>query len=119
MPAPTQAPAPRTVAADADPFPGRTSLAGDGWPDVLVREPGGAIRMVTTEGILDYPTRVDTSGPWSAMRFIAAVGDVTGDGKGDVLARSVDGVRRVSPGDGRVTSAAGDRADQGLPIDLR
>ena len=44
---------------------------------------------------------MSTRGNWKAMSLIAAVGDVGGDGKGDVLARSAaSGYTRVYRGDG-------------------
>lgn len=101
MPAPTQAPA----AATAQPgisFPQRQSVVGSSWPDVLAMSPNGNIQVVPTEGVADYTTRVVNGPGWNNMNLIAAVGDVTGDGKSDVLARNArTGITRVYPGDGR------------------
>jgi hypothetical protein len=100
LPAPTQAPA----AATAQPalrLPSRTSIAGSAWPDVVGKLATGAIQIVTTEGIVGFAPRVLSTGPWSRMSRIVAVGDVTGDGRGDVLARKAStGVTRVYRGDG-------------------
>jgi hypothetical protein len=100
LPAPTQAPA----AASAQPalrLPSRTSLTGSAWPDIVGKLANGVIRLVTTEGIIGFGPRVLSTGPWARMTQIAAIGDVTGDGRGDVLARaSSTGVARVYRGDG-------------------
>ncbi|MGY2873983.1 hypothetical protein ACVW00_001173 [Marmoricola sp. URHA0025 HA25] len=100
MPAPTQAPA----AAAAQPgigFPQRSSVAGSGWPDLLAMDGGGRIAVMPTEGVTDYTTRVVSGPGWDKMSLIAAVGDVTGDGKADVLAKSRrTGITKIYPGDG-------------------
>lgn len=101
LPSPTQAPA----AAAAQPsfrMPVRSSVAGDQWPDLVTKDSAGAIRVVPTAGIVGFGSRILTSGPWADMSRIVAVGDVTGDGRGDVLARNTStGVTRVFRGDGR------------------
>jgi hypothetical protein len=100
LPAPTQAPAP-VAAQPARQLPARTSLAGSVWPDVVGKLSNGSIRIVTTEGIIGFRPRVTSRGPWARMTRIVAVGDVTGDGRGDVLARAAStGVTRVYRGDG-------------------
>ena len=100
VPAPTTPPA----AATAQPalrFPVRTSLTGSAWPDLVGKLPSGAISVISTEGILGFRPRAVSTGPWARMSRIAAVGDVTGDGRGDVLARKRStGVARVYRGDG-------------------
>ncbi|RNM13578.1 FG-GAP-like repeat-containing protein [Nocardioides pocheonensis] len=100
LPSPTQAPA----AAPAQPaisFPQRSSVVGSGWPDMFGMAPNGTIQVVPTEGVADFTTRVTNGAGWNNMDQIAAVGDVTGDGRSDVLARSAKtGVTRVYPGDG-------------------
>jgi hypothetical protein len=102
VPSPTQAPG-AAAAQPAISFPARSNVAGSAWPDLLVLRPTtGIIQVVPTEGVLDYTTRVVTSGAWSRMSAIAAVGDLTGDGRSDVLAKNGrTGVARVFPGDGR------------------
>ncbi|MBW8750205.1 MAG: VCBS repeat-containing protein [Propionibacteriales bacterium] len=100
-PSPVQAPAPAPP-QPAISFPQRTSVAGSGWPDLLAMNSAGTISVVPTEGVLDYTTRVVNGPGWNKMSLIAAVGDVTGDGKADVLARNKkSGVTRVYPGDGQ------------------
>jgi hypothetical protein len=82
--------------------PVRLSLAGSGWPDLLAQSSTGVISVVPTEGMLSYGSRITSPGNWSAMGLIAAVGDLTGDGKSDVLAKNrKTGLTRVFPGDGK------------------
>jgi hypothetical protein len=100
MPSPAQAPAAAT-GQPAISFPQRLSVAGTGWPDVFAMSPNGTIQVVPTEGVVDYTTRVVNGAGWQKMDLIAAVGDVTGDGKSDVLGRNAKtGITRVYPGDG-------------------
>jgi hypothetical protein len=100
LPAPTQAPA-AAVAQPAVQMPARTSLFGTPWPEVVAKSSTGSITLVPTEGILGFSPAVLSSGPWSRMSLIAAIGDVTGDGRGDVLARNAStGKAYVFRGDG-------------------
>ncbi|HEX2892931.1 MAG TPA: FG-GAP-like repeat-containing protein [Marmoricola sp.] len=100
MPSPIQAPAP-AAAQPAISFPERTSVVGSGWPDLFAMSANGTVQVVPTEGVADYTTRVVNGRGWQNMNLIAAVGDVTGDGKSDVLGRNArTGVTRVYPGDG-------------------
>jgi hypothetical protein len=104
VPSPTQAPA-AAAGQPAMSFPSRLSVAGSGWPDLLVQS-GNAIQVVPTEGVVDYTTRVTNGAGWNKMSLIAAVGDLTGDRRTDVLAKNRrTGVTRVYPGTGtgRVT----------------
>ncbi len=85
-PAPTQAPVTLATQPAVRP-PARTSLAGDPWPDLVTKDASGLIRVLPTAGILGYAPRVVAGTGWASKSQIAAIGDVTGDGKGDVLAR--------------------------------
>ncbi len=98
---PTQAP--RTaVAQPAITFPKASNVVGSAYPDLVVKSrSNGAIRVVPTEGQTGFRGKATTTGSWSAMNLLSAVGDVTGDGKGDVLARIArTAVTRVYAGDG-------------------
>ena len=100
IPSPLQAPAAAT-GQPAISFPQRTSAVGSAWPDLFTLSGNGTVQVVPTEGVVDYTTRVTNGAGWNGMNLIAAVGDVTGDGKSDVLARSAKtGVTRVYPGNG-------------------
>jgi hypothetical protein len=107
LPAPPGVPAPTQEPAAATPqpnlvLPARSrNLVGSSWPDFVAKLSDGTIRIISTEGILGFAPRVLSNGNWSGLSRIAAVGDVTGDGRGDVLARSrASGITRVYPGDG-------------------
>jgi hypothetical protein len=100
-PPPTQTPAP-AVKQPALTLPPRISVAGSSWTDLVTKSASGAISVVPTGGILGFDSPIANAGPWSAMSIITAVGDVTGDGKGDVLAKSrTSGYTRVFRSDGR------------------
>jgi hypothetical protein len=83
---PTQAPAP-AIAQPTYALPARTSLAGERWPDLVIKSPTDMIRVVPTHGIRTYKSRVVSKGVWFSKDLIVAVGDLTGDGRSDVLAR--------------------------------
>ncbi len=99
---PTQTP--RAAAAQpAITFPKSTNLAGSSYPDLVLKSrANGAIRVLPTGGQTGFRGTATTKGSWWAMNLLAAVGDVTGDGRGDVLARAKrTGLTRVYRGDGR------------------
>ncbi|MGO4255840.1 FG-GAP-like repeat-containing protein [Marmoricola sp. RAF53] len=82
-------------------FPARRDLTGLPWADLVVKSASGAISIVPTGGIMGYDAPVSNAGPWAGMSLITALGDVTGDGKGDVLAKTAaTGYARVFRGDG-------------------
>lgn len=83
-------------------LPVRANVAGSQWPDLVVKSTSGAIQVVPTEGILSYTNPIVNKGNWSAFSIIAAVGDVTGDGRSDVIAKSrKTGQAWVFRGDGK------------------
>lgn len=82
-------------------FPKRLSLAADQWPDLLVKSSTGVIKVVPTRGILTYKGAIVSAGDWSSMNLIAAVGDLTGDKKSDVIARDGSKKSWIFPGDGQ------------------
>lgn len=86
-PVPTRAPVTLTAQPPVRP-PARISLAGDAWPDLVTKDASGLIRVLPTAGILGYGPRVVAAKGWGKKSLIAAVGDVTGDRKGDVIARA-------------------------------
>ena len=82
-------------------FPRTLNLAGDANPDLVLRSRSGAVTVLPTGGQTGYRAVASTPGKWSTMDLVAAVGDVTGDGRGDVVARlAKDRVTRVYAGDG-------------------
>ncbi|MBO9523837.1 MAG: VCBS repeat-containing protein [Nocardioidaceae bacterium] len=105
--APTTVPSPAVAPVAAarqtmTTFARRTSLAGSSWPDVVTVAKTGEVRVVPTGGMRGYGAPVANAGSWSRMSIITAVGDVTGDRRGDVLAKNArTGVTGVYAGDGR------------------
>jgi len=69
-------------------FPLRRNLASTAYSDMVVKSPAGLIKVLPTQGILGYRGSVVSKGDWSGMSLITAIGDVTGDGKSDVLAKA-------------------------------
>ena len=74
---------------------------GDGRGDVMTRQASTGV-MQLRRGLrgnrLAAPVTVGTG--WGSVTRIAAVGDVTGDGKPDLVGRAADGTDRVYPGNG-------------------
>jgi hypothetical protein len=98
---PTQAPQEWTRQASGITFPKASNLVGSAYPDLVLKRSDGRVVVQPTGGQTGFGAPVTTPGTWSTMDIVAAVGDVTGDGKGDVLARSrKDGTTRVYAGDG-------------------
>ncbi|MEV7418062.1 VCBS repeat-containing protein [Streptomyces sp. NPDC089919] len=54
-----------------------------------------------TDTVHDYDTEADLTGDWTGAKLLLGVGDLTGDGKGDLLTRDAAGVLWLHPGDGR------------------
>ncbi len=64
------------------------NLAGDSNPELVLKSRTGVVQVVPTGGQTGFRPAVSTPGPWSALDQIVAVGDLNGDGKGDVLGRA-------------------------------
>ncbi len=94
----------RAAARYQHPFAGRqksANLGGTRWPDLVVRDKvTGEAYVVHTGGQVGFRgPRVAATG-WKGMDLITPVGDVTGDGRPDVVARAAStGVTSVYPGD--------------------
>jgi hypothetical protein len=83
-PAPAPAPAPASAPTASEPV---TNLSGSSWPDIASRRSDGRLTVTRTEGQLKFQRSVTAAQGWGQMDLIAALGDVTADGKGDLVAR--------------------------------
>jgi len=81
-------------------FPRSLNLVGASYPDLVLRDGAGVVKLLATGGQDGYRPVVQTPGRWKQMSMIVAVNDVTGDGKGDVLGRT-GRFTRVYRGDGK------------------
>jgi hypothetical protein len=99
---PTQTPRPAVAQPSKITFPKARNLAGTSYPDLVLKgRRTGGIWVLKTGGQTGFNGAVSTPGGWKVMNLIAAVGDVSGDGKGDVLARvAKTGLTRVYRGNG-------------------
>ncbi|MCW2849414.1 MAG: N-acetylmuramoyl-L-alanine amidase, family 2 [Marmoricola sp.] len=98
---PTQTPRAATTQPSPLAFPRSLNLVGDANPDLALKSSTGQVRIFQTGGQTGFKAPVSTRGNWAAYDKLVAVGDVTGDGRGDVLARARSGgSARVYRGDG-------------------
>ncbi|SFF35135.1 Repeat domain-containing protein [Actinacidiphila alni] len=72
---------------------GKGDLTGDGRPDIIARDSSGTLWLYKGTGSASAPWAARTKiGPgWNAYNAFAAVGDITGDGKADLVARDSSG----------------------------
>lgn len=97
---PTLPQAPGPVAPTS--LPERLSVTGNGWPDLVVRaRSGGAMYVLPTAGLTGFRSGTLTGSGWNGQDLITAVGDVNGDRRGDVIARTASTkTARLFAGDG-------------------
>ena len=93
---------------------GTSDLTGDN--DLLARDGGGVLwvypsRVQAGEQILGPRVRVGAN--WQGMHQFLAAGDLTTDGRGDVLARDGAGVLWLYPATGRAAAPLGTRVRVG------
>jgi hypothetical protein len=86
---------------------GHGDLTGDGRPDLLARSTSGGhiylLKGTGKSGTGAFAPRVKVR-TWATYTGFDAVGDVTGDGKADFLARNSSGTLYLYPGTGKATS---------------
>ena len=107
----------RTLAADAqgEPAPPTTTgpvvrssdLVGDDYPDVVLERRRDDQAVIIPTGGLSALGRVTTvAGSWSRWTTLSASPDLTGDARGDLVARRADGTTALARGTGSGTFAA-------------
>ncbi|MFG3286751.1 FG-GAP repeat domain-containing protein [Streptomyces sp. NPDC048111] len=85
-------------------------LTGDGKPDVLWTDSVGNLYALTGGGPqAGAQAYKRLSSGWNMYDAVVAAGDLTGDGKNDVLARTATGDVYLFPGTGNVDSPFGER----------
>ncbi|MGW1880279.1 trypsin-like serine protease [Streptomyces sp. NPDC001975] len=81
---------------------------GDGKADLLARKSSGGdlylYKGTGKSGTGLFSARVKVRSGWTGFNTLAAVGDLTGDGKADLLARTTGGTLYLYPGTGKATS---------------
>lgn len=102
----------------AAPVANSHDLTGDGKPDVLVREAGsGVMRVYVGNGVGGISGGAAHGSGWQGMADIILPGDVTGDGRPDLLAmRMADGSLWVYPGLGNGWVGSGKQIGRGFNV---
>ncbi|MEU9156255.1 trypsin-like serine protease [Streptomyces sp. NPDC048417] len=81
---------------------------GDGKADLLARKSSGGdlylYKGTGKSGTGLFSARVKVRSGWTGFNTLAAVGDLTGDGKADLVARTTGGTLYLYPGTGKATS---------------
>ena len=79
---------------------GAGDLTGDGFTDLVAREPGGQLWVYAGDGHDGLLGRIDAGTTWSAYRDVVGLGRIDGDDDADLLALDVTGRLWLVPGDG-------------------
>ncbi|MGW7423498.1 trypsin-like serine protease [Streptomyces sp. NPDC054813] len=81
---------------------------GDGKADLLARKSSGGdlylYKGTGKSGTGLFSARVKVRSGWTGFNTLATVGDMTGDGKADLVARTTGGTLYLYPGTGKATS---------------
>ncbi|WP_411076680.1 N-acetylmuramoyl-L-alanine amidase [Streptomyces sp. cmx-10-25] len=72
---------------------GARDMNADGRPDLIARDASGVLWLYTNTGATPNPfaTRVRVGGGWGVYNELISTGDMTGDGKPDLIARDTAG----------------------------
>ncbi|WP_395573254.1 trypsin-like serine protease [Streptomyces sp. BK79] len=86
---------------------GKGDYNRDGKSDLLARDGSGVLWLYpgTGKAAPAFGTRGKVGGGWSAYNALATAGDLTGDGRTDLLARDTSGVLWLYKGTGKTGSA--------------
>lgn len=88
---------------------GHGDFNDDGHADLIARSSGGnniwLYRGTGKTGTAAFSARVKVRTAWNSVNAVDAVGDITGDGKADLLARTTDGTLWLYKGTGKASSA--------------
>ncbi|MGR6975072.1 FG-GAP repeat domain-containing protein [Streptomyces cynarae] len=94
---------------------GAGDLTGDGKPDVLGRDSQGGLWLYPGTGSAAKPlgARIKIGTSWGIYNAVIGIGDLTGDGKPDLLGRDSQGGLWLYPGTGSATKPLGARTKIG------
>ncbi|CAG7607149.1 trypsin-like serine protease [Actinacidiphila bryophytorum] len=92
---------------------GKGDLSGDGRPDLVARDSAGVMWLYKGSGSATKPfqTRTRIGAGWNIYNIIATVGDITGDGHADLVARDSSGVLWLYKGTGSATAPLAARTE--------
>ncbi|MEU3745210.1 MULTISPECIES: N-acetylmuramoyl-L-alanine amidase [Streptomyces] len=81
-------------------------VTNDGKPDLIAREKSGVLWLYKGTGVPATPfaTRLRVGGGWQTYNAIVSTGDLSGDGKADLIGRDTSGVLWSYQGTGNATT---------------
>ncbi|MFI9587269.1 N-acetylmuramoyl-L-alanine amidase [Streptomyces sp. NPDC052236] len=85
---------------------GARDVTGDGKPDLIARDAAGVLWLYKGTGTPATPfaARVQVGKGWQIYNQLTDTGDITGDGKPDLIARDTSGAMWLYKGSGSATS---------------
>ncbi|MFI6950692.1 FG-GAP repeat domain-containing protein [Streptomyces sp. NPDC050422] len=85
---------------------GVTDVTADGRADLLARDKSGVLWLYkgTGNNTAPFAARTKVGGGWGVYNELTGAGDVTGDGRADVLARDTSGVLWLYKGTGKAAT---------------
>ncbi|MGW0085780.1 N-acetylmuramoyl-L-alanine amidase [Streptomyces sp. NPDC003393] len=87
---------------------GARDLTGDGKPDLVARDKSGVLWLYAGTGTNtakgQFLGRTRIGGGWNTYNLMTSTGDITGDGKADLVARDKSGVLWLYQGTGQASA---------------